>query len=283
MTGDRPLWILVVGTVATYPGLWLVWCVSTLLGMHGSSRSIASDHLPQVAAYLALAVVGAVSVALAVRTLARVASATRGLVRELESRRIQPPGRLAAEATSLDIARLMVVDRAEEFAFTVGALRPRVVVSSGMAAALPDAEMRAVLAHEASHMRRWDPLRALAVKVAAAHLWFAPLAKDLRSRAVSEHELAADRYAVDRCGRAALASALLRAAPGPGAAEVAVSGFAATGLLEARVRQLESGRVLLPGLRSVPRSTLSGIAVLGFASAIAASWSLMIAACPCPM
>ncbi|GAB3235513.1 hypothetical protein GCM10027447_33220 [Glycomyces halotolerans] len=283
MTGDRPLWTLVVGTVATYPGLWIVWCVSGLLGLHGSSRSVASDHLPEVGAYLVLAVVSVISIVLAVRTAARALSATGGLVQELESRRVRAPGRLAAAAAGLDIARLMVVDDTEEFAFTVGVLRPRVVVSSRMAAALSDAELRAVLAHEASHTRRLDPLRALAAKVAAAHLWFAPVAKGLRSRAESEHELAADRYAVDRCGRAALASALLRAAPGPGTAEVAVSGFAATSLLEARVRQLESGGVRLPGFASVPRSALSGIAVLGFVSAVAASWSLMIAACPCPM
>lgn len=61
MTGDRPLWILVAGAVATYPGLWLMWCVSMLLGTHGSSRSIAADHLPEVSAYLLLATVIAAS------------------------------------------------------------------------------------------------------------------------------------------------------------------------------------------------------------------------------
>jgi len=55
--------------------------------------------------------------------------------------------------------RLLASDR--PFAWTVGWLRPRTLVSTTLARALSASELEVVLAHEGEHVRRRDPLRRL--------------------------------------------------------------------------------------------------------------------------
>ncbi|MGH3233468.1 MAG: M48 family metalloprotease [Streptosporangiaceae bacterium] len=97
-----------------------------------------------------------------------------------------------------------------------GLLRPRVTVSTGVVEVLSDAQLRAVLAHEASHARHRDPLLITITRAAGAGLLFIPLARRLGSLAVARAEIAADAAAVAVAGRAALCGALLaldKAAP----------------------------------------------------------------------
>lgn len=108
-----------------------------------------------------------------------------------------------------------MIDTREPLAITVGLWQPYVAISSGLVAGLSARELRAVLAHEHAHVRRRDPLRLLLGRVLAAHLWFLPLATDMRSRARRGYELAADLQAAKHCGRAAVAGALLRVAAQP--------------------------------------------------------------------
>ena len=54
---------------------------------------------------------------------------------------------------------LQVVASDEVLCFCIGLLRPRIVVSTGLVELLDQAELEAVLAHEASHQRRRDPMR----------------------------------------------------------------------------------------------------------------------------
>lgn len=63
------------------------------------------------------------------------------------------PPRLRAAADRAGVgARLVSVGLGSPFALTYGALRPRVLASTGLAAALSDAELTAVLAHEREHL-----------------------------------------------------------------------------------------------------------------------------------
>src|SRR5207237_9218309 len=73
-------------------------------------------------------------------------------------------------------------------AFCAGLLRPRVYVSSGAVALLDEAALRAVLAHERHHARRWDPLRLAIARVIARALFFVPGLAELvrRQRAIAE-------------------------------------------------------------------------------------------------
>lgn len=69
-------------------------------------------------------------------------------------------------ARSLGSAR--IIDADAPIALTAGLLRPRVYVSTGLLDHLDEPARRAVLAHEAAHVRRRDPLTKLFGELAAA-------------------------------------------------------------------------------------------------------------------
>jgi hypothetical protein len=97
-------------------------------------------------------------------------------------------------------------------AFCAGYLRPRVFVSTAIARSLAAAELDAVIAHEAHHRLRRDPLRIAAARALCDALFFLPALRRLTERYCALAELSADEAAVDRHGGdpAALASAMLR-------------------------------------------------------------------------
>jgi Zn-dependent protease with chaperone function len=141
-------------------------------------------------------------------------------------------------------ARLDAVAGEEAFAVTYGLIRPRILVSTGLAMALTRPEIGAVLAHEREHLRHRDPLRILAARLAAAWACYLPAAQWLAGRAALRHELAADRAAAESAGRGVLASALLKLASGPASPAIAAASPPGQGSrsLEARISQLEAGR-----------------------------------------
>jgi Zn-dependent protease with chaperone function len=191
---------------------------------------------------LASAAVGLTASALVALRAAAGSRALRALIRT--ARRPVPPS-IHNAASALDCAaRLDAVAGEEAFAVTYGLIRPRILVSTGLAAALTEAEIGAVLAHETEHLRHRDPLRLLAARLFAAWGCWLPAARWLASRAALRYELAADRRATGRAGRAVLAGALLKLASKPACSAVATASPA--GLepwsLEARVTQLEAGR-----------------------------------------
>jgi hypothetical protein len=114
--------------------------------------------------------------------------------------------RSLAAADSRD-ARFATVESEVPFAYCLGLLSPRVVVSQGLLARLTRGQSTAVLAHERSHALRFDNLRQW---LASLGLWFlprrwsAPLLQDLGSTA----EQISDAAAVIAAGRANLAGAL---------------------------------------------------------------------------
>ena len=184
----------------------------------------------------------AVSAALAVAGAARVAwPAVRGhraLRRLLRSGGRSQPGPLRAVAEALGVAgQVDVVATGEAFAVTFGLLRPRILCTTGLVAALSEAELTAVLVHERHHMLRRDPLRLLACRLLAGYGWFLPLLRWYARRASVRWELAADRAATTRAGVAAVAGALLKLAGLPAPAAVAAAN--PVGDLPERIAHLE--------------------------------------------
>lgn len=123
------------------------------------------------------------------------------LVRALRRGRAPLPPPAAAAAAGAGLAgRVDLVRDGRPIAFTYGFLRPRVLVSSGLVEALSASELAAVLNHERYHALARDPFRvALARAVAAVFPGCAPV-RDLVARFLLTKELAADEYAVERCG-----------------------------------------------------------------------------------
>jgi hypothetical protein len=101
--------------------------------------------------------------------------------------------------------RVLVVPAARPLAFCAGLLRPRVYVSTGALERLGEAELAAVVAHEAHHAARRDPLRILIARAIGDAYSFGALPR--REQALAE--LAADAAVVRSRGAAPLASALL--------------------------------------------------------------------------
>jgi Zn-dependent protease with chaperone function len=220
-------------------------------------------------AVLALVTTG---IAVAASSLGRQWRATRRLAGHVRRRRVATPSSLAALSAALG-PRLVVVADAAPFSFTYGLLRPRIVISEGLAARCSADELAAVLEHEGYHAAAYDPLKVLLTRTFAAGAFYLPVLRTLHRRYVVGRELAADRRALRRCGSRPLAGALYQAVAGPLdttlSAAAALSGGEA---LEVRLTQLESGRE--PALPGAPRWQVIGttLALVGVSIGLAATW-----------
>jgi Zn-dependent protease with chaperone function len=143
-------------------------------------------------------------------TFDRIRAAVRAR-RSLESLEIASPvdGDLfwsAAVEAGVDPGNIRVVAGLPSPAFTAGWLRPRIYVARALSdLGLP--ERAAVLAHEAAHVARRDPLRLSVLRFLACTLFWIPALRRLAADVADEAEVRAD----DEAAKAplALASALL--------------------------------------------------------------------------
>jgi BlaR1 peptidase M56 len=254
MANARRVWVLqlavaVLGAIVTLGALLVAlsridFTVPSLAELAAACRRYGLPDLrPASVLVLVVGSVGLTSVALGVRAVVRQLRAGRHCERGL--RLLGPvPGVAAARVIDDDVPQ----------AFCIGLLRPRIYVSCGALELLRDEERAAVLAHEAHHARRRDPLRLLVARALAEGLFFLPAVRRLPDRYAALAELAADEAAAaGRGGRRALASALLAfdAHPSP----------AAVGIAPERVEQLLGQR---------PRWELPTLLLLGAVATIAA-------------
>jgi len=136
--------------------------------------------------------------------------ATRRMIRRVLGHQIVSSPRIADVARAAGLGdRLTVIDDAHAFAFCHGYGAPQVCISSGLVAVLDDAELLAVLRHEAHHVRYRDPLKILVCRSLASALFFLPLAGALRNGYLAGKELCADDDAARGDGLP-LARALLK-------------------------------------------------------------------------
>lgn len=155
-----------------------------------------------------------------------------------------------------------------ERAFCVGLWRPRILVGERLRARLSSSELSAVIAHEAAHARRRDPLRLFIVETIASAL--GPLGRPLAERFRLDVELDADEAAVAAHGRADVARAflaLLESPHQPGTVAVpflSVTESRALQLLEARPRAFP----LVPALLAVVAVVALGFGLRSTARAI---------------
>lgn len=162
-------------------------------------------------------------------------------------------GPLAAIARVAGV-RLDVTPARRPGAFCFGFLRPRVVVTSGLLERLRADEQVAVVWHEAEHARAHEPAKCLLARLAASTFFWMPALRDLLDRFLLVKEISADRRAIARTSRDALAGALYEVASAPSLAAVGAGDLAS-----ARIERLfEPGAPLPPLFR---RSHLLGSAV----------------------
>lgn len=144
---------------------------------------------------------------------------------------------LAASKAGLSAGRVRVVDGLPNPAFTTGWWRPKVYVARDLAQRLTQDELVAVLAHEAEHVRRRDPLRLFALRALAGVLFWLPTIRRLADDLSDEAEITADDAAATRYALP-LASAILRLAGANVDATEPAIGFQRTDLMARRIRRL---------------------------------------------
>jgi Zn-dependent protease with chaperone function len=209
--------------------------------------------LPAVG-FVAASAVGAILAAASLRGQAR---SSRSLMRRVRALELPVPTGLAMAAERIGVSdRVVVVDDDEAFSFVFGAFRPRIAVSRGLLEVASPPELDAVLEHERYHVLNLDPMRVLLARALSKALFYAPALAQLRERYVASRELAADRSAVRRHGRAPLAGALFKVLRGPDWPELsAAAAIGGRELLDVRVEQLETGRE--PALRRLSRRAIA--------------------------
>jgi beta-lactamase regulating signal transducer with metallopeptidase domain len=209
-----------------------------------------------VAAIVLVAAVSALAVAVRASWLAATTARELGALP-----RASAPPSLVAAAQCAGITRLRCLAGTDRTAFCAGFLRPRVYVTTAIAT-LGANELAAVLAHEAAHARRRDPLRRLITRSAADVVFWFPLLRWWLHRHVENAEVHADKAAIHHAGRQGLAAALLATAQPP----VAVPAMA--GATETRIAHLLGED--LP-VRHPP----ANLVVLSLLGAIGAVWLAM--------
>ncbi|GIO61322.1 MULTISPECIES: M56 family metallopeptidase [Paenibacillus] len=105
---------------------------------------------------------------------------------------------------------LTVIDHPDQVAMTVGLLRPRIVLSTGLICELSESELAAVMAHEKYHLSERHPLKIFLLTLVGTTFWYIPIYRWLIGKYKMLIELMADRQAVRATGSVAdLGSALL--------------------------------------------------------------------------
>lgn len=209
----------------------------------GVSGALDLDGRPAVAVVTLFATVTAIGAGLGARSLGRHWCSSRNLA-ALVARRGRPSAprvSRVARAQGLREVDVIVVDDDGSYAYTIGAWRPRIVVSRGLVEAADDAQLGAVLAHERYHVGHRDPLRIVVARAIDAAMFFVPATSALVARYRLARELEADRWAVSRYGRPALAGALLATMKPADTRGAPVAGVGGTEILDVRLAQLEQG------------------------------------------
>ena len=195
--------------VPVFARLFESWRVSAHAAAH--HVSILGETLSYPAAnagaviVLALALLGGIVTALALRAIGSELRAARRL------------GRRLAQLHPVPRDDVFVIDDERPESFCAGLLRPRIYITTGALARLDAPALDAVLVHERQHARRRDPLRLAASRMIARSLFFLPAIRELRRGQQLLAEVSADESAVTAAAgdRSALARAMLSFSDAP--------------------------------------------------------------------
>lgn len=169
----------------------------------------------------------------------------------------------AAERAGVDPSLLRVVEDASNPAFTTGWWHPTIYLSRRLALSLESAELSALIAHEAAHVARRDPLRLSVYRFLGRTLFWLPAISRLAADVADEAEVEADDRAAGSTPLI-LASAIVSVArwnQGQRAADfdaLGVVGFVHVDMLDRRVRRL-AGEDIPPNTH-VTRRSIAGAA-----------------------
>ncbi len=106
---------------------------------------------------------------------------------------------------------ILVVNHREIIAITMGFMRPKIILSTGLLRMLDEDEVEAVMLHERFHQSNHDPLKILLMYMCTNILWYIPILKWSYVQYKVSRELMADLYSIAITGSAeGIGSALLK-------------------------------------------------------------------------
>jgi Zn-dependent protease with chaperone function len=192
----------------------------------------------------------------------------RGSLRPLLISRAEPGDHVsrAAKDAGVNPSLLRLVDGAPSPAFTAGWWRPSIYLSRQLARALRPAELSALIAHEAAHVARRDPLRLSVFRFLGRTLFWLPALTRLAADMADEAEVEADDRAAGKTPLV-LASAIVAVAQwnqqqrATGIVFSGAVGFAQGDMVERRVRRL-AGEDIPLGTHVTRRSIVAAAGVL---------------------
>lgn len=223
----RSAWFGVLAALALFCTIWTMGCpAAAACAQAGSHREV----WPSLMTAMTL-LITAPLIAACLRA-AWLLTAAHNELRRFTS--IELPERLHAAVSRTGVERVACVVGSAPEALCVGVIHPRILVTSRIVERLRDRELDAVLLHEQHHGKRRDPLRRAILRAAADVYFFAPVLRWWAQRQLAQSELEADRVAIERLGRGAVAGALWRVGSATGPKGAA----AFTGAAELRVAQV---------------------------------------------
>lgn len=233
------------------------------IGLGHDHCHVHGSHHPHLCFAHATGTVGVLAGVLSVALILRLAIA--GLRVTSAVREGRHTARLLAEGASRARGATVIAERGSH-AFVVGLLRPRVYVTQELLERTADDELEAVLAHEAGHARRRDPLRRVLARLALAfHLPGA--GARLEDELALAHELAADEHAASAVGDPSLvAETIVRIARRRHTDRAAVAAWGGADL-STRVHRLLAGaqRRDVPSAGVLTAVLIAVVAILGVA------------------
>ena len=241
------------------PQFFITACVEVL-------RNV-SEHVhfnPDGVVSILILLVALISMSLAVLQLTKFFTAYRRLLTLRTSNSIPHKLQWVVNKHSLKKSSVSVISGATVTAYTIGLLKPRIVISQSLVSNVTKHELEAVVLHELYHLKNRHVLWLLVSQVISSVFFFIPFIQYLARQLKIEFELAADAFVVEKqktkdhlCDSLALN---LQYAGG------VIPHFATTPI-ERRVESL-LGNKLSPermGIKTVAVSTFSLLVMLGIA------------------
>ena len=105
----------------------------------------------------------------------------------------------------------IVISHPRPLAITMGFMRPKIVLSTGLMNLLTEDELKAVISHEMYHKEHRDPLSIFLMALCSSTMWYIPILKWCNQKYRIVKELLADEYAIEKQQTSVnLGSALLK-------------------------------------------------------------------------
>ncbi|WP_191560373.1 M56 family metallopeptidase [Metabacillus idriensis] len=112
---------------------------------------------------------------------------------------------------SLPKNTILVINDQSIISLTMGFIRPKIILSTGLLNLLDESEKQAVILHEIFHQKNRDPLKLFILSVSSSVMWYIPILSWFYLKYKVIREILADHNAISRLESSAyLGSALLK-------------------------------------------------------------------------